>query len=219
MTKLLLLALLTLAAAACADEAGAPESTASPSTGGAAMALEVSSGAPNPLSPGTYTSRVFVPAPTFTVGEGWASSVVDTRLTSLVRDVTRDADCLCVLAPDGVIDPQTGEASPLPADLTGWFATNPGLVTTNPSSLQVGNRAARQMEVTVAEGATLTDGRLPLLTAEEHVYFLAPGERGHIIVVDHPKGPVVIGVRAPADVYSDYFRHVETVVGSMTFAD
>jgi hypothetical protein len=48
---------------------------------------------------------------------------------------------------------------------------------------------------------------------------MAPGEKGHIIVIDHPDGPIVIGIRAPADVYGEFFRETEPVVGSLTFAD
>jgi hypothetical protein len=153
------------------------------------------------------------------VGEGWASSIVDTQVIALVRDLTGDTDCLCLIAPDAVYDPATGQSTDLPADLTEWFASNPGLVTSNPSSLQVGNRAARQMEVTVAEGAALVDGRLPLLGAADYTYSLAPGENSHLIIIDHPDGPLVLAMRAPADTYSDFFRQTEGVVGSMTFAD
>ncbi|MEO6197016.1 MAG: hypothetical protein ABIP58_02800 [Dehalococcoidia bacterium] len=184
-----------------------------------ATALDVSSGEPDPLAPGAYTSRVFTPAPTFTVNEGWAASVVDTQLIALSRDVADEGDCLCIIAPHGVYDPATGATIPLPADLTEWFAANPGLVATNPSSLQVGNRAAHQMEVRVAEGAALQDGRLPLVAAAEHTYSLAPGEKGHIVIIDHPDGPLILGIRAPTAEYGDYFRQVEGVVGSLTFAD
>jgi hypothetical protein len=162
---------------------------------------------------------VFAPTPTFSVGDGWAASTVDTQLIALIRDIAADSDCLCIIAPDGVYDPGTGDVIPLPTDLTEWFAANPGLVATKPSSLQVGNRAARQMEVRVAEGAALQDGRLPLVAAVEHTYSLAPGEKGHIIVIDHPDGPLVLGIHAPAAQYVDYFRQVEGVVGSLTFAD
>lgn len=204
--------------AGCGD--GSSNNTPGPDpTGGPAIALDVSSGEPDPLAPGAYTSRVFTPAPTFTVSEGWAASTVDTQLIALIRDIAADSDCLCIIAPDGVYDAATGTTIPLPADLTEWFAANPGLVATNPSSLQVGNRAARQMEVRVAEGAALQDGRLPLVSAAEHTYSLAPGEKGHIVIIDHPYGPLVLGIRAPAAEYGDYFRQMEGVVGSLTFAD
>ena len=205
---------------ACGDDDGSSNNTPGPDpTGRPAIALDVSSGEPDPLVPGAYTSRVFAPAPTFTVNEGWAASVVDTQLIALIRDVQSDSDCLCIIAPDGVYDGATGTTIPLPVDLTEWFAANPGLVVTKPSSLQVGNRAARQMEVRVAEGAALQDGRLPLVAAAEHTYSLAPGEKGHIVIINHPDGPLVLGIRAPAAEYGDYFRRVEGVVGSLTFAD
>ncbi len=201
---------------ACNDDDTEPTPAA---TGQPPNALEVSSGDPDPLSPGEYTSRLFTPTPTFTVGEGWASSLVDTQIISLARDITADSDCLCILVPDSVYDPATASNVALPKDLTEWFALNPGLVTSNPSSLQVGNRAARQMETTVAEGAALVGGRLPLVSAGENTYSLAPGEKGHIIVIDHPDGSIVLGIRAPLDVYADFFRQSEPVVGSLIFAD
>jgi hypothetical protein len=183
------------------------------------MTLNVSSGAPDPLAPGTYSVRVFEPNPSCSVGDGWFASVADTRLVALVWNTETDSDCLCILAPDGIFDPASLEKVPLPSDLTKWLTANPGIITTNPSSVQVGNLAARQMEVTVAEGITLQDGRLPLLSAAEHTYSLAPGEKGHIIVIDHPTGPLVLAIRSPQADYPDYFRQTEIVAGSLTFAD
>jgi hypothetical protein len=206
--------------AACGPDAS-PEDSEGPATtpgDGVAIALDVSSGEPDHLQPGLYTVRVFEPNLTFRTGDGWAASVVDTRLVALVRETAAGEGWFSIIAPDGVIDPVSGEEQPSPADLTDWFATHPGLVTTKPSSVQVGNLAARQMEVTVGEGATLVDGQLQLLSGDEHSLFIAPGEKGHIIVIDDPSGPLVIGIRAPADDYADVFRQSETIAGSLTFA-
>lgn len=220
MLRFAIVVLILVLLAACGDETptgdGGTDFTAP--GGSVAIALDVSSGDPDPLQPGLYTVRVFKPNPTFRVGDGWAAAVVDTRLVSLSREVSSGTGCFCIIAPDGVVDPISGKEQPLPVDLTDWFATHPGLVSTKPSSVQVGNLAARQMEVTVAEGTALTDGELPLLSAGDHTFSLAAAEMGHIIVVDHPSGPLVIGIRAPAGDYADVFRQSETIAGSLTFS-
>jgi len=200
--------------AACGSDGG---STREPtSTGGAAMNLEVPAGSPEPLVPGAYAASNFQPEASFQVGEGWSAAVVDTALISLIR-TSPEADCLCIIHPDGIYDPADGAKTDLPADLAAWLQAHPGLATTKASSVQVGNRAARQMEARVAEGATLVNGRLPLFSAGDQTYSMAPGERGHIIVVDHPAGPLVVAVRAHQAEFEDYFGAVETVVGSLGF--
>ncbi len=210
---ILALAALTLVVA-CDSGPKAPSTT----TGSPAIRLEVPASPPEALAPGTYITTNFQPPASFRLGDGWSAAVVDTAAIALVRE-TPDSDCLCIVRPDGVFDPVGAGPAELPADLTVWLQEHPGLETTNPSSVQVGNRAARQMEARVAAGATLINGRLPLFTAGDQDYAMSPGDRGHIIVIDHPTGPVVVAVRAPADSFGDYFRAVETMVGSLGFSD
>jgi hypothetical protein len=214
----LLAAALTLSAialvVACGSDGGsAPQPT---STGGAAMNLEVPAGSPEALVPGAYIASNFEPEASFRAGEGWSAAVVDTALIALIR-TSPEADCLCIIHPDGVYDPAGGAKTDLPADLTAWLQEHPGIETTKASSVQVGNRAARQMEARVAAGATLVNGRLPLFAAGDQTYSMAPGERGHIIVIDHPAGSLIIAVRVPEAELGDYFGAVETVVGSLGF--
>jgi hypothetical protein len=209
----LILSAIPLVVACGSGGGGAPEPTP---TGGTAMNLEVPAGSPEALAPGAYTASNFEPEASFRAGEGWSPAVVDTALIALIR-TSPEADCLCIIHPDGVYDPASGTKTALPADITAWLQEHPGLETTKASSVQVGNRAARQMEARVADGATLVNDRLPLFAAGDQTYSMAPGERGHIIVVDHPAGSLIIAVRAPETEFADYFRVVETVVGSLGF--
>jgi len=204
---------LALATACGGDDSGGPVPTA---TGNIATNLEIPAGSPQALPPGAYIASNFEPEASFRAGEGWSVVVVDIAFISLVRTSPK-ADCLCIVHPDGVYDPAGGAKTDLPADLTAWLQQRPGLETTNASSVQVGNRAARQMEARVAEGATLVDGRLPLFAAGDQTYSMAPGDRGHIIVIEHPSGPLIVAIRAPQAEFTDYFRAVETVVGSLEF--
>jgi hypothetical protein len=207
--------LLLPAAAGCGGDDD--ERIPAPSSRESARLLEVPAGGPVTLAPGTYTAQNFTPPAGFQVGEGWSAAVADSRMIVLFRE-SAVADCLCVVNPDGVYDPATGEKAPLPADLTAWLQEHPGLDTSKASSLQVGDRAARQMEAQVAKqgGAVET---LPIFAAGDQTYSMAPGEKGHIIVIEHPEGPLVLGIRAPAAEFADYFRAVETVAGSLTFED
>jgi hypothetical protein len=172
---------------------------------------------PQLLAPGPYTARSFTPQPTFTVGEGWSAAVVDTRFVALTRGSGIGSDCLCLFAPDGAHSSGSETPGDLAPDLAEWLAEHPGLDTSNPSSLQVGNRAARQLEITVSAAADLQGGVLPLFTAGDHTFAIAPGEEGHVVVIDHPSGPLIFALRAPADKFREYFKRSEPVAGSLGF--
>jgi hypothetical protein len=198
--------------AACADSADAPTGEKEPSLtqpGTSARDLPSESG---PLDPGTHASAEFITPATFRLEDGWSLAEDSPGIIHLYRGSEAPANCLCLLAPDAVYDPDTGVPEPPPEDYVAWLEAHPFLETSNPSSLQVGNVAGQQMEISLLQDAS----PVPLFAAGETMFTLGPGDRAHIIVLDYSGTPVIVAARAPAAEFAEFFAAVEPVVGSLS---
>jgi hypothetical protein len=165
-----------------------------------------------PLDAGTYGSVQFQPPATFRVQDGWSLAEDSPGMVHLYRGNEAAANCLCLLVPDAVYDPDTGVPAPPPESYVAWLESHPLLDTSNPSSLQVGNVAGQQMEISLLQDAS----PVPLFAAGETMFTPGPGDRVHIIVLDYAGTPVIIAARAPAAEFAEFFASIEPVVGSLS---
>jgi hypothetical protein len=105
------------------------------------------------LRPGEYRTEAFKPSLSFTVGKGWALEcpagednvcLLPPGKQTLFKFVYIDE----VYKPSGLID-MSGETTPPPADLVGWFEQHPYLQTDKPQPVRVGGIKGQQIDVVV----------------------------------------------------------------------
>ena len=203
----------TTGGSAASPQASAP--------GGEEVALDVpAAGGSVPLAAGNYRTARFQPEAHFAVQDGWSAQFDTARFMQLFRGDDANANCVCLINPDGVFEENGGEKQPLPGGavdgIIDWLTANANLKTSNPSSLQVGNLPGRQLDVEVRFGVAPVD-EVEYLSAGDQRFKVTSGERQHLIVLDFRGAPLIVAQRSPAAEYSEYFTFVEQVVGSLTF--
>jgi hypothetical protein len=211
-------ALITLAVSACGGGAGGEQQPK-------ARPLPDSS---QDLRPGQYRTEAFKPALTFTVGKGWALEcpagednvcLLPPGEQTLFKFVNVDE----VYKPSGLIE-MSGETTPPPADLVGWFEQHPYLQTDKPQPVTVGGIKGQQIDVVVGdlpkdypEGlcggidcVQLTVGSLGEDWAVEE------GNKDRVTVLEDVKGKtVIIDFGSPAAEFDEYWPEAEKVVQSV----
>jgi hypothetical protein len=158
------------------------------------------------LAPGTYTSRAFQPAVTYTVPAGWdapddsatylrlrpaGSEVVGVHLFRDPSPASQDAAC-----PD-TAQPGVGGSS---AQLATWLRSLPGLVVGNPQLASVGGLRGTLLDIGIAEGWTQScpfangSPTVPLFLGSKGEYrWIAVGsERLRLYLLDIPGGGMVV---------------------------
>ena len=211
-------ALITLAVGACGGGAGGEQ--------------QQLTGRPLPdssqeLRPGEYRTEVFKPALSFTVGKGWALEcpagednvcLLPPGEQTLFKFVNVDE----VYKPSGLID-MSGETTPPPADLVGWFEQHPYLQTDKPQPVTVGGIKGQQIDVVgdlpkdYPEGlcggidcVQLTVGSLGEDWAVEE------GNKDRVTILEDVKGQtVIIDFGSPAAEFDEYWPEAEKVVQSV----
>ena len=211
-------ALITLAVSACGGGAGGEQ--------------QQLTGRPLPdssqdLRPGEYRTEVFKPALSFTVGKGWALEcpagednvcLLPPGEQTLFKFVNVDE----VYKPSGLIE-MSGETTPPPADLVGWFEQHPYLQTDKPQPVTVGGIKGQQIDVVgdlpkdYPEGicggidcVQLTVGSLGEDWAVEE------GNKDRVTVLEDGKGKtVIIDFGSPAAEFDEYWPEAEKVVKSV----
>jgi hypothetical protein len=206
----LIAGVILLIAGACADSADAPTENGPSSTRPGEAARDLPGA--GSLDAGTYGSVRFATPATFRLEDGWSLAEDSPEIVHLYRGTEAAANCLCLLVPDSVYDPETGVPAPPPESYIAWLESHPLLETSNPSSLQVGNIAGQQMEVSLLKDAS----PVPLFAAGETIVTPGPGDRMHVIVLDYSGTPVIVAVRAPAPEFAEFFAEIEPVVGSLS---
>jgi hypothetical protein len=211
-------ALITLAVSACGGGAGGEQQQPK------ARPLPDSA---QDLRPGEYRTESFKPAFSFTVGKGWALECPEgddnvcllppgagTRFKFL--NVTE------VYKPSKLID-MSGETTPPPADLVGWFEQHPYLQTDKPQPVTVGGIKGEQIDVVVGglpkdypEG--LCGGidcvQLSQINFGDWAIEEAYKDRG--TVLEDVKGQtVIIDFVSPAAEFDEYWPEAEKVVQSV----
>src|ERR687897_2977231 len=139
-------ALITLAVSACGGGAGGEQqATGRPLPAGA-----------QDLRPGEYRTEVFKPALSFTVGKGWALECCPEGPDHVSlhppgeQTLFKFVNVAEVYKPSELIA-MSGETTPPPADLVGWFEQHPYLQTDKPEPVTVGGIEGQQIDVVAGD--------------------------------------------------------------------
>jgi hypothetical protein len=188
---------------------------------------------PAAMPPGTYVSRAFKPAVTYTVPAGWWTQSdaadyfglqpVESDLTGihLFRDPqAASQDPACPTAPE----PGVGTLS---SELASWIRARPGLAVSNPRMVTVGGLRGVELDVAIADGWTAScpfaNGvpAVPLFVGADGLRWVVAGsERLRLDLLDVPGGgTVVVDVDAFDGTLWDSFVAAATpIVKSLDFA-
>ncbi len=189
---------------------------------------------PSPLPPGTYASRSFQPAVTFTLPAGWenpsdastyfqlqpaGSDVTGIHLFRDPRAASQDASC-----------PTIPEASigTLSTDLATWIRARPGLVVSNPKLVTVGGLRGVELDIGIVAGWTAScpfaNGAptVPLFVGKngEYRWVIAGNERLRLDLLDVPGGgTVVVDVDAfDGTLFAELLNAADPIVRAFSFA-
>lgn len=190
--------------------------------------------APSALAPGTYTSRAFEPAVTYTVPAGWdapddsstylrlrpaGSEIVGIHLFRDPSPASQDAAC-----PD-TAEPGVGGTS---TQLAAWLRTLPGLVVSDPRLATVGGLRGTAIDVGIAadwtQSCPFANGSptVPLFIGAKGEYrWIAVGsERLRLFLLDVPGGgTVVVDIDAfDGSLMDALIAEATPIVQSMSFA-
>jgi hypothetical protein len=207
--RLVLLAIVALAACAC---------------GGEAKPLSEESGS---LPPGRYSTTEFQPALSFEVGEGWKladpeeSQLVGIAWEKLMRD--GNPTLYFIHPPLSVYDPKNpDEIVAAPDDWIGWFRGHPYLNVDEPEQVSIGGVEGQRIEMAVGllpENYYSTDcaGRyVPLWPLSAGAWCAIEGTVDQIIVLEDVEGEtVIIDVGAPAGTYEDFLPQARKVLDTV----
>jgi hypothetical protein len=213
-------ALIILAVSACGGGAGGEQQQpkARPLPGSA-----------QDLRPGEYRTEVFKPALSFTVGKGWAlecchegpdyGSLHPPGEQTLFKFV----NVAEVYKPSELID-MSGETTPPPADLVGWFEQHPYLQTDKPQQVTVGGIKGEQFDVVIGdlpkdypEGLCAPSDCVQLTVGSVgEDWAVEEGNKDRVTVLEDVKGQeVIIDFGSPATEFDEYWPEAEKVVQSV----
>jgi hypothetical protein len=183
---------MALVVAAC----GSSAATVGPASG---------SPAPSALPAGTYTSRVFAPATTFTVPDGWVLAADDPTYLGL-HPVATDVIGLHLFR-DPVAEAQD-KACPASAEpgigkdslaLLAWMRSLKGLVVSTPSLVTIGGLSGSSVDIGIAadwtQSCPFANGlpTVPLIkNTDIDRWVIAGDERLRLFLLDAPGGGTVV---------------------------
>ena len=186
-----------------------------------------------PLEPGTYTTRSFSPALTYTTPRGWTNGedLGGNFLLQLDGDkrfigIYRDAN-----APDGCAErPDPRVSQSVPAYLR-WLRRNPLLHTSTPRRVTIGGLHGVVVDISKAphtkgKGCTYDayTGNAPFIiggrgpASLHHVIMDAPGWTERFYLLRQGRGNVAIEVSPEGDALAAYLKSAMPIVHSLRFA-
>lgn len=211
--------------------------------GAALAAVLVGCGAPAPpaatpdpavLAAGTYTSRFFAPAVTFTVPDGWRNTADGPTYFALYPVGNDVAGIHLFRDPRAASQAETCPTSPEPGiggsstELATWIRERPGLDVSAPRLVSVGGLRGVEIDVRIRDGwafsCPFANGipSVPLLTGADGAlrWVVAGSERLRLSLLDVPGGGTVV-VDIDAFVGAEWealLAAARPVVASMSFA-
>jgi hypothetical protein len=211
-------ALITLAVGACGGGAGGEQQQ---------LTGRPLPGSSQELRPGEYRTEVFKPALSFTVGKGWALEcpegsdnvcLLPPGEQTLFKFVNVDE----VYKPSGLIE-MSGETTPPPADLVGWFEQHPYLQTDKPQPVTVGGIKGQQIDVVVGdlpkdypEGLCGGIDCVQLSQFNFGDWAVEEAYKYRLTVLEDVKGQtVIIDFGSPTAEFDEYWPEAEKVVQSV----
>lgn len=184
----------------------------------------------NAIDAGTYTTSTFQPSTTYTVPGGWVNredrpgNVLlhldgDERYVGIYRDATAPLECEETPAPD------VGTSVDAWSD---WLTSHPGLVTTEPQSVNVGGLDGVYIDIGLDPQWTTTcpfsEGQpvVPFIiggsTSFVH-HFILPGFEERLYLLDYNGGNIAIEIGPEGASLPDYLELVEPIIDSIEFGE
>jgi hypothetical protein len=172
---------------------------------------------------------VFKPALSFTVGKGWALECCHEGpdYVSLhppgEQTLFKFVNVAEVYKPSELID-MSGETTPPPADLVGWFEQHPYLQTDKPQQVTVGGIKGEQFDVVIGdlpkdypEGLCAPSDCVQLTVGSVgEDWAVEEGNKDRVTVLEDVKGQeVIIDFGSPATEFDEYWPEAEKVVKSV----
>jgi hypothetical protein len=172
---------------------------------------------------------VFKPALSFTVGKGWALECCPEGPDHVSlhppgeQTLFKFVNVAEVYKPSELID-MSGETTPPPADLVGWFEQHPYLQTDKPEPVTVGGIKGQQFDVVIGdlpkdypEGLCAPSDCVQLTVGSVgEDWAVEEGNKDRVTVLEDVKGQeVIIDFGSPATEFDEYWPEAEKVVQSV----
>lgn len=191
--------------------------------------------APSSMGAGTYTSKVFSPAVTYTVPAGWDNANDTAVYLDLVPAGSNAGGLYLFRDPQPASQDSTCPESPAPniiasssTTLMNWIRGRPGLTVSTPSLVTVGGLPGVQLDVGIKAGWTsscpFANGvpSVPLFVGPkgEYRWVVAGTERLRLAILDRPGGgTLVVDIDAfDGSVIQSLIESATPIVKSMRFA-
>ena len=187
------------------------------------------------LPPGTYTSRAFKPAVTYTLPEGWQNPDDLADHLALIPAGSQVAGIFLFRDPRAMSQDPTCPTKPEPGvgglstELVAWIRSRPGLVVSDLKMVTVGGLRGVEIEVAIADGWTpscpFANGlpAVPLFVGSTGSlrWVVAGSERLRLDILDAPGGgTIVVDVDAfDGSLFADLVAAAAPIVRSFAFAD
>ena len=184
------------------------------------------------LRPGTYTTRAFAPAITYTVPGGWTNGEDlpgnfllqregDNRYIGIFRDVNAPLACL------EAFDPAVAQSV---KEYTRWLRRHPLLRVTPPVAVSIGGLHGVYVDISKARGTrgkgckfSERGGDVPFIiggrgpASLHHVILDTPGYEERLYVLRQGRGNVVIEVGPEGAPLGAYLQEVMPILRSLKF--
>lgn len=178
---------------------------------------------------GTYATRSFSPAITYTLPDGWGNledlpgnfllqQADDPRYLGIYQNVRIPKGCAEAQDPDvgGTVD-----------DIVGWYRDHPGLVTSGPESVTVGGLSGVYLDISLDPSWATTciySGGEPIVpfmigsgVSEVH-HVILPGFEERLYLLEWEGGNVAIEVGTEGMSLDDYLEDVLPVIETLSFS-
>ncbi len=191
--------------------------------------------APSSLAAGTYTSKVFTPAATYTLPTGWTNPDDSAVFLSLVPAGSDYAGTYLFRNPQPASQDSSCPESPAPgimatssSTLMNWIRGRPGLTVSTPRLVTVGGLPGVELDVAIKSGwkntCPFANGlpSVPLFVGPngEYRWVIAGSEQLRLDILDRPGGgTVVVDIDAfDGSVYQSLLQAATPIVQSLRFA-
>ncbi len=172
------------------------------------------------LAAGKYATKVFDPALSFTVGDGWIAIIPEASDVVAIgkRDVPVSVGAVNV---EEVFDPsQPNETVPAPDDMLAWLQEHPRLDAEEPSRVSVGGVEGQQFDAITAEpveAEVCAEPCAPLFAfGGGNDFWLGESEKYRFIVLDDVEGEtVVIFFGGPAVEFEELLPKAQKVIDTV----
>jgi uncharacterized protein YjbI with pentapeptide repeats len=180
------------------------------------------------IHPGRYAARMFEPAVSFEVGEGWEFWGPETFDELFIQTGPNGGQLLLFTNPRHVFDPSNpSEAKELPEpeqaeEWISWFQRHPNLDTSKPVPVNVGGASGMRIDVTITSTPQNYPVEVcgeqpcvPLYPTSEFAISSYEGSKDRFVIVDVGGETVLIDVFAPAHRFDEFLPKAQEVLDSV----